>query len=129
MLGKQIVEHARVLHAYESSEHTQHAGRKSEIKRNAVGVSGSCTRTRANDHFVRAEVLDNLFNQWKERHSAPIDNALAANFDHVGFREYLDRRRLAGLRHQTFVVERRTQQRFAEFGEKVILHLVIVRYR
>src|ERR1041384_7466195 len=91
MLGQQIVEHARVLHAHESSEHTQHAGGKSEVKPDAVGVSGSCTRTRADDHFVRAKVFDNLFDQWKECRSAPVDDALAADFDHVGLREYLKR--------------------------------------
>ena len=129
MLGQQIVEHSRVLHAHESSKHTQHTGGKSEIKTDAVGVSGSCARTRADDHLVRAKILHNLFNQRKERHSASVDDALAANFDHVGLRQYLDRWRLAGLRHQTFIVERGTQQRSAEVGKKVILHLVFVRYR
>src|ERR1041384_668053 len=84
MLGEQIVEHARVLHAHESSEHTQHTGRKSEIKRNTVGVSGSCTRTSTDDHFVRAKILDNLLNQRKERHTAAVDDALAADFDDIG---------------------------------------------
>src|SRR4030095_4510924 len=122
MLGQQIVEHARVLHAHESAEHAEHAGGKSEIQPNAVCMprSGACAG--ANDHLVTTKIFNELFDQRKHRHSAPVDDALATDLDYVRLRQYLHGSRPACLRHQAFIVERAGQQRITEFGKEVTLH-------
>ena len=106
VLGEQVVEHARVLHADEGAEHAEHAGRQPEVDSDAVGVPRARAGARADDHLVAGQVLDDLLDQREDGRAAPVDEALAADLDDIGLGQDVHGRRLAGLRHQTLVVER-----------------------
>ncbi len=106
VLGQQVVEDACVLHADERAEHAQHTGGQAQIESDAVGVPRASARAGADDHLVAAQVVDDLLDQGEDGDAPPIDEALAADLDHIGLGQDVHGGRLAGLRHQTLVVER-----------------------
>ena len=118
VLGQQVVDHARVLHADERAEHAQHAGRHPEVEADAVGVARARAGAGADDHLVAAEVGDDLVDEREHRRAAAVDDALAADLDDVGLGQDPYRRLVTGPRQQLLAGERAVDQRLSQLGQK-----------
>ena len=102
-------------------EHAQHAGRHAEIETDAVGMAGAGAGAGADDHLVLRQVGDDLVDDREDRGAAAVDEALAADLDHVGVgQDLLDRP--GGLRQQAVVGQRAVDQGGAELGEQLRIH-------
>ena len=123
VLGEQVMDHARVLHADERAQDAQHAGGEAEVEADAVRVSRSRAGARPDDHLVLADVLDELLDDREDGLASSIDEALPADLDDVGFRENGYRRGLPGLLEERFVGQRSLYEVLPELREDVRFHV------
>src|SRR2546425_8491825 len=61
MLGQKIIQHARVLHADERAEHTEHPGGQPKIKTDTISVPGPGAGAGADNHLMVAAVFYDSF--------------------------------------------------------------------
>jgi hypothetical protein len=83
VLGEQIVQHARVLHADEGAEHAEHSRWRAQIDANAIRVASARTRACADDELMVGKVSDDFVDQRKDRSAPAIDDALTADLHDV----------------------------------------------
>src|SRR5215471_3980229 len=104
--------HLGVLYAHEETEHAQHAGWHAEIQADAVGVTRPCTGPGTDDHLVTGQILDDFIDERENGGASAVDEALAADFDHIGVREDLHNRLIVEARHLFVIGGTRAHQRY-----------------
>ena len=122
MLGEQVVEHARVLHADKGAQHAEHPGRHAQIEAHAVGVPGTCAGAGADDQLVMGQIGHDLVEQRKDGGPAAVDHALAADLDHVGVRQDGQGGRRICLRQQRLVRQGAGHECRAKLRQELVLH-------